>query len=423
MFALADCNNFFCSCERVFNPALEGRPLVVLTNNDGCICARSNEAKALGLGMAVPVYQVRDILQANNVAVRSSNYQLYADMSGRVMSILARYAPKIDIYSIDEAFLNLSTISATPEELGEYARGMVTTVKQSTGIPISVGVAHTRTLAKVASRFAKKYPGYHGATVINTEQQRCKALSMTDVADVWGIGRRYSSKLARYGIKTALEFANLPPEWVKRNMTITGLRTWQELNGQPCIDVEPLPRKKSIVTSRSFPGMGLSRLAEVGEALSNFAARTAWKVWNEGSVATSIMVWAHTSRFRTDIPGDSISAVINLPTPTADVPTMVSWAMSVLRNNWKGDGRFFYKKGGFMAMGLEDASHGVQANLFDDTDHSRRARLMRAMEAINSQQGRDTVRMATQGYSSSWHITANHLSQHFTTDISQIIQV
>lgn len=423
MFALADCNNFFCSCERVFNPSLEGRPLVVLTNNDGCICARSNEAKALGLGMAVPVYQVRDILQAHNVAVRSSNYQLYADMSGRVMSILARYAPKIDIYSIDEAFLNFGTLTATPDELGEYARGMAATVKQSTGIPISVGVAHTRTLAKVASRFAKKYKGYRGAAVIDTSQQRRKALSMTEVGDVWGIGRRYAAKLARYGIKTALEFAELPPEWVKRNMTITGLRTWQELNGQPCIEVEPLPRKKSIVTSRSFPGKGLGRLADVEEALANFAARTAWKVWNEGSVATDVAVWTHTSRFRTDCPGDTISAVIHLPTPTADVPTMVSAAMSVLRKGWKGDGRHLYKKGGFMAMGLEDATLGVQANLFDNTDHTRRARLMRAMEAINSRQGRDTVRIATQGYSSSWHITANHLSRHFTTDITQLLRV
>ena len=222
MFGLIDCNNFYASCERVFNPALNGKPVVVLSNNDGCVIARSNEAKALGIKMGVPAYQIKDLVSSNQVTVFSSNYTLYGDMSGRVMSILADLAPELEVYSIDEAFVNLVGI----QEIQSLGAKIVNQVTRGTGIPVSLGIASTKTLAKVANKFAKKYPAYNRICIIDTEEKRIKALQLTDISDVWGIGRRQAAKLEKQGVKTAYDFTQLSSSWVRKKMTVVGVRTW-----------------------------------------------------------------------------------------------------------------------------------------------------------------------------------------------------
>ena len=344
MIALADCNNFFCSCERVFQPSLRNKPVIVLSNNDGCVIARSNESKALGIKMGQPFYQVKKLVEKNEVAVFSSNYTLYGDMSRRVMSLLSTYAPSIDIYSIDEAFLDFTGI-AEGDELKQYAEDMVRHIKKGTGIPISLGIAPTKTLAKVASKFAKKYKAYNGVCMIDTEEKRKKALQHFDISDVWGIGRKASKKLQYHGIKTAWDFVQKSQTWVRNILTITGERTWRELRGESCIETEELPHKKSICTSRSFPDRGLNKLSDVEEAVANFAAQCSRKLREQHTVCKSITLFAYTSRFRSDLQQDYIHKTINLEVPTNNIQELVALAVTALRDNWKGD-EYLYKKAG-----------------------------------------------------------------------------
>ena len=247
MFALVDCNNFYASCERVFNPYWNNRPVVVLSNNDGCVIARSNEAKQIGIKMGVPAYQIKNEIEQYGIGVFSSNYTLYGDMSNRVMSMLSSYSPSVEIYSIDEAFLDLSRFDLY--NLKEYGEGIVRSVTQGTGIPISIGIAKTKTLAKVANKFAKKHKGYKGVCIIDTEEKRIEALKRTEIGDVWGIGHRHARRLEKYGVHNAYEFAQMPKAWVRQQMTVVGERTWKELNGEPCIDLELVtPAKKQILS-------------------------------------------------------------------------------------------------------------------------------------------------------------------------------
>lgn len=236
MLALCDCNNFFASCERVFNPSLNGKPVVVLSNNDGCIIARSEEAKAVGIKMGQPLYQAQELIKAHGVAVFSSNYNLYGDMSHRVMQTLKQYAPSIEIYSIDEAFLDFDGLPV--ETLQERGQEIARIVRRNTGIPVSIGIAPTKTLAKVASKLCKKYPKLKGACLMHRPEDITKVLSKFPIGDVWGIGRRYSKMLKGYGIETAEQFRQMQPEWVRTKMSIVGLRTWKELHGEPCIEFE-----------------------------------------------------------------------------------------------------------------------------------------------------------------------------------------
>ena len=242
MFGLVDCNNFYCSCERVFNPELRTQPVVVLSNNDGCIIARSNEAKALGIEMGMPFYQAKELLEREKVAVFSSNYTLYGDMSRRVMMLLSEFTPELTQYSIDEAFIDLTGMGGG-EALRDYGKRIVRTIGKGTGIPVTLGIAPTKTLAKVASRYGKKYKGYEGVCLIDTEEKRIKALQGFDIADVWGIGRRSAKKLEYYGVKTAWDFTQWSESRVRRLLTVTGTRTWKELRGENCIDISELPEK------------------------------------------------------------------------------------------------------------------------------------------------------------------------------------
>lgn len=421
LFGLADCNNFYCSCERVFHPDLYGMPVVVLSNNDGCVIARSEEAKRLGIKMGAVYYQIRDLLEQTGVAVFSSNYCLYGDMSRRVHTMLGRYTPKVDIYSIDEAFIDLEGMGDSAR-INEYGRRIVSDITKGTGIPISLGIAPTKTLAKIGSKFAKKYPGYEGCCLIDTEEKREKALKKIPVGDVWGIGWRSAEKLNYHGVRTAWDLTQKSKDWVQRMLTITGVRTWRELRGDSCVNIEELSHKQSICTSRSFPEKGLSNLADVEEAVANFAARCCLKMRKENTVCQSITVFAYTNRFRTDMPADTIYQTYNPLVPTSDFNEVVGYAVNLLKNSWKEDGKFFYKKAGVMVWNIISKSP-IQGCLFDTVDRQKQTLLNRAIDEINCKNGHNTIRMAVQGYNKRWHLKNEYLSKQYTTNINDIIRL
>ena len=419
LFGLADCNNFYCSCERVFHPDLIGKPVVVLSNNDGCVIARSEESKALGIKMGDVFYQVKDKLEQNEVAVFSSNYNLYGDMSRRVMSLLSRYSPKVDVYSIDEAFLDLSGMG-TSEELTEYCKKMVRHIGKGTGIPISLGVAPTKTLAKMASKFAKKYKGYEGVCLIDTDEKREKALKLFEIGDVWGIGHRSVERLNYYGIKTAWGLTQKSESWVRKELTVTGVRTWKELRGESCISIEELPHKKSICTSRSFADQGLNKLADVGETIANFAAQCSRKLRVQHTVCNSITIFAHTSRFRQDLPQSYIYQTANLTVPSNDQQELVSMAVKMLRANWREDNRFFYKKAGVIVWGIS-RDNAIQTSLFDTVNREKQAALAKAIDEINRKNGHNKIRVAVQGDEKGWQLKREYISKQYTTNLDDVI--
>ena len=421
MFGLVDCNNFYCSCERVFNPVLRSSPVVVLSNNDGCIIARSNEAKALGIGMGEPFYKLRNFLERNNVAVFSSNYTLYGDMSRRVMMLLGGFVPSVTQYSIDEAFVDLSGFGEG-EALRRYGRRMVEAVGRGTGIPVTLGIAPTKTLAKVAAKYGKRFNGYRGVCLIDTEDKRLKALKGLPVADVWGVGRHMAQKLEYYGVRSAWDFTQRSESWVRRMMTVTGVRTWRELKGESCIDINELPQKKSICTSRSFPDNGISELGLLEEAVANFAASCSQKLRRQSSCCRAVTVFAYTSRFRTDTPRMFINRTVSLAVPTNDMRELVSTAVGILRSQWNGDAAFFYKKAGVIVWDI-CRDNAVQADLFDPVDRERQARLAAAIDAVNRKNGYNMVKVAVQGTDKRWRMKHEHESKRYTTNLDDIIKV
>ena len=421
LYGLADCNNFYCSCERVFHPDLVGKPVVVLSNNDGCVIARSEEAKRLGISMGAAFYQVKEQLEQAKVAVFSSNYNLYGDMSRRVHTMLGRYTPNVDIYSIDEAFIDLSDLGDS-EYITNYGKRIVREVTKGTGIPISLGVAPTKTLAKMCSKFAKHYPGYEGCCLIDSEEKREKALKLFPIEEVWGIGRRSVDKLKYHGVKTAWDLTQKTESWVQRMLTITGVRTWRELRGESCICIDELPHKQSICTSRSFPDGGLTNRADVEEALANFAARCSSKMRRENTVCKAISIFAYTNRFRPDLPTDYIYQTYYPLVPTSDLNEIVGYAVGMLRSAWKGDGKFNYKKAGVLVWNIVDSSP-IQGNLFDTFDREKQAQLSRAIDEINRKNGHNAIRMAVQGYSKKWHLKCEYISKQYTTNIDDIIKL
>lgn len=419
LFGLADCNNFYCSCERVFHPDLIGKPVVVLSNNDGCVIARSEESKALGIKMGEVFYQVKEKLEQNDVAVFSSNYNLYGDMSRRVMSLLSRYSPKVDVYSIDEAFLDLSGMG-TSEELIGYCKKMVRFIHKGTGIPISLGIAPTKTLAKMASKFAKKHKGYQGVCLIDTDEKREKALKLFPVEDVWGIGYRSVDKLAYHGIKTAWDLTQKSESWIRKELTVTGVRTWKELRGESCISIEELPHKKSICTSRSFAEQGLNKLADVEEAVANFAAQCSRKLREQHTVCCSITVFAHTSRFREDLPQSYIYQTANLTVPSNNHQELVSTAVKMLRANWKDSDQYYYKKAGVIVWGI-CRDNAIQGNLFDTVNREKLAALAKTIDAINRKNGHNKIRVAVQGDEKGWQLKREYISKQYTTNLEDVI--
>ena len=419
LFGLADCNNFFVSCERVFRPDLNGKPVLVLSSNDGCVISRSNEAKALGIKMGVPLFQIRREVEKYGIALFSSNYVLYGDMSRRVMSMLSCYTPKLDQYSIDEAFIDFSDMGDT-EYLRKYGQEIVRAVAKGTGIPVSLGIAPTRTLAKVASKFAKKHTGYHGCCIIDTEEKRQKALELFEVGDVFGIGRKMNEQLTHYGIRTAADFARLDGEWVRSVFSITGYRTWRELHGEACISLDELPARKSICVSRSFAGEGITDRRKLEEAVANFASECARKLRNQNTVCRQMTVFAFTSRFRTDLPQDFINHNLRLDIGTNDTSEIIKAAIDGLRAYYRA-GDFAYKKAGVIVWDITDAN-AVQGSLFDTRNRSKFSALQQVIDDINRRDGRGTVRNAILG-DNRLNIKREHLSPLYTTDIDEILVV
>lgn len=413
MFGLVDCNNFYASCERVFNPSLNGKPIVVLSNNDGCVIARSNEAKVLGIKMGVPAYQIKDLVKKHDVAVFSSNYVLYGDMSGRVMSMLAELAPEIEVYSIDEAFLNLEGI----QDLQTLGSKIVRQVTRGTGIPVSAGIASTKTLAKVANKFAKKYPAYNRLCIIDTEEKREKALKLFEIGDVWGIGRRQAAKLEKQGVKTAYDFTQLPGSWVRKNMTVTGERTWKELRGISCIDMETAPpNKKQICTSRSF-GKMVEDIDTMSEAIATHASTCAKKLRQQKSYAMSLLVFIHTNNFREDLPQYWKNTIIKLPVPTSDTLEIVHYALEGLKSIFMPG--YQYKKAGVI---ITEIVTSAQLGLFDTVDREKREKLMQVIDKVNGEH-RHLVKLAVQGNGRDWKLKQEQLSKRYTTDINEVLTI
>ena len=448
MIGLADCNNFYCSCERVFRPDLIGKPVVVLSNNDGCVIARSEEAKALGYKMGDPFYQVKEKLEAEGVAIFSSNYTLYGSLSNRVMSMLSHYSPRIDQYSIDESFFDVDqsmaerffqdnlkendTFLNNESLLHQYGAKISADVLRAVGIPISIGIAETKTLAKIGSKFAKKYKGYQGCCLIDTGERRHKALSLFPIEDVWGIGRQISRKLDYMGIRTAAQFADKKESWVRSHFNITTVRTWKELNGESCISIEELPQKKSICTSRSFSGEGISDKDVVEEAVANFAVRCAEKLRRQGSVCQGITVFAWTSRFNENVPEYTIHDSLTLPIATNAQEDIVGAALSILRAKYpkpmadsrpdRSDMSFHFKKAGVILWQISP-DHPRQQDLFDPIDRSKQKKLMEAIDAINRKNGYGTIRQAIQGTDCRFDLKREYMSKQFTTNIHDILKV
>ena len=448
MIGLADCNNFYCSCERVFRPDLIGKPVVVLSNNDGCVIARSEEAKALGYKMGDPFYQVKEKLEAEGVAIFSSNYTLYGSLSNRVMSMLSHYSPHIDQYSIDESFFDVDqsmaerffqdnlkendTFLNNESLLHQYGARISADVLRAVGIPISIGIAETKTLAKIGSKFAKKYKGYQGCCLIDTDERRHKALSLFPIKDVWGIGRQISRKLDYMGIRTAAQFADKKESWVRSHFNITTVRTWKELNGESCISIEELPQKKSICTSRSFAAEGISDKDVVEEAVANFAVRCAEKLRHQGSVCQGITVFAWTSRFNENVQEYTIHDSLTLPIATNAQEEIVGAALSILRAKYpksmadsrpdRPDMSFHFKKAGVILWQISP-DHPRQQDFFDPIDRSKQKKLMEAIDAINRKNGYGTIRQAIQGTNCRFDLKREYMSKQFTTNIHDILKV
>jgi DNA polymerase V len=420
MYALVDCNSFFCSVEKVFHPGLEGKPVCVLSNNDGCIVALTPEAKKLGLHRGDPIFKVKDIVRKHGVTIFSTNMQLYAAMSKRVTNILRKSIHHVENYSIDESFCDLQGYESH-FNLVELMRGVADRIKLWTDIPVSVGIAPTKTLAKVANKFAKKYDGYRSVCIIDNEEKREKALSLFDLADVWGIGRQTLSKLNYLGISSPLEFANKSESWVRSHFNKPGIQTWLELNGTPCIDTTEVLRNQSICTSRSFGEM-VSDLASLKASVATFASSCANKLRGQNAGARTVTVFLSSNRFREDLQQYANSATYTFITPTSDTLEITQAALAVIKEIYRPG--ILYKKSGVIVGDICDMSM-LQMNLFDPVSNRKeRSDLMKAIDELNHRYGLKTVKLMAEGESKQpWQVKCEHRSQNYLTDINEILTV
>ena len=428
MYALADCNNFFVSCERVFRPDLWDKPVLVMSGNDGCVISRSNEVKALGIKMGVPLYQIRDLVEKHHIACFSSNFSLYGDLSARVMSLLRKHTTRFEQYSIDEGFITLDHVP--PAERKTYCENLVREIYQGTGIPVSMGIAPSKTLCKVASKYAKKFPGYNGACMIDTDEKRLKALAKFEIGDVWGVGRQTAAKLAALGISTALQFAEMSESRVQSLLHKPGLLTWRELHGIDCIDTSEMVSKQSITTSRTFANP-ITTLPLMEQQLANFCDTCARKLRMQKSLCAQLIVFAYTSRFRTDIEQCQIVQTVNLSIPTSDTRELLSYMLNAFRPYFR-EGVQFKKAGVIFSRIVPEGS--VVADLFDERDRTRDAALQRTIDKIRDKSGRNAILLATQLPNLSRSIgtskdqatqvyKSEHQSPRYTTELSQVLTI
>ena len=419
MIALADCNTFFASVERVFHAGLRGKPVCVLSSNDGNIVALTAEAKALGIRRGAPFFQVKDVIEKNNVAVFSGNIMLYEAMSKRVQSIMRKTVERTENYSIDEQFLYLDGYEKN-YDLVKLMRGMVRQIALWTDIPVSVGIARTKTLAKVASKFAKKYRGYESVCMIDTEEKRRKALSMFELADIWGIGARSFAKLQALGITTPLQFADKPGDWVLRQFHKPGYQTWLELNGHPCIDTSEIIRRQTISTSRSF-GKMISDAEQLRASVATFAASCCNTLRAQESAAGSVSVFACSNRFREDLQQYSNIATMRLDSPSSDTLEITEAAIRLADRIYR-PGIQFKKSGVILSDIIPGLTHHI---LFDPIPkRDERAELSTAIDRMNRKYGLKAVGLAVAGYGNAdWKNRKEHLTPNYLTDIDQIMTV
>ena len=395
MYAIVDCDNCYVSCERVFRPDLNGKPVVVLSNNDGCVVARSNEAKALGIKAGLPFYQLKERFPNNEITVFSSNYELYGDITDRVMSLVRKASPTFYRYSIDEGFCDLSGMEHL--DLKRWGEDLSAFIWKATRMPVSIGIAPTKTLAKMASHYAKHYPGFKHCCYIDTDERRQKALEQYDIEEVWGIGRRYAARLQALGVKTALDFANHAETWVRAMLNnVVAIRTWKELNAIDCIPMEDMSKKKSICTSRSFPGM-VTDLTALRTSISNFAARCAEKLRKQQSVAQTVCVFIDTNRFREDLPQYWNMGEERLLTPTNSTQQIVQTATRCMGRIFRQG--YHYKRAGVIVMGISPDT-GIQTNFidYDSERYEKLKRLDEVLDKVNREYGSETLVLGSQQY-------------------------
>jgi DNA polymerase V len=417
IFALVDCNNFYVSCERIFRPLLEDKPVIVLSNNDGCVISRSEEAKKLGIKMGIPAFEITDTIEKNKVYVFSSNYTLYGDISQRVMSVLSQLAPEIEIYSIDEAFLRIDGIKQfTPKA---YAERIKKIIKQWTGVPVSVGVGQTKTLAKAANYLAKKNKELNGVFDFTSAIDADQYLTTVPVGEIWGVGEKYESMLLNNSIITAKDLKYAAENWVRSKMRVIGARTLKELNGISCIPIEDVsPAHKALCISRSY-GRPTEIYEDIEQATSAFVARTAEKLRKHNLLASQWTVFVMTNRFAKG-PRYVNFKTITLPVPTNDTAELNAYTVKLLQSLFRKGYR--YKKSGVIAENLipEDQQ---QTALWDHNDRKRYKTLMKTVDRINAGFGRDTIKFAIQGMNRNWKMRQEKLSPDYTTKWSDILKI
>ena len=414
IFALVDCNNFYASCERVFNPKLENKPVIVLSNNDGCVVARSNEAKALNVAMGVPAFEIKDLIRKHNIEVFSSNYTLYADMSSRVMETLATFTPDIEIYSIDEAFLNLAGFE---NSLAEYGLKIQQTIKKWTGMPVSIGIAYTKTLAKIANHLAKRSAEFCGVLDLTNCENIEKILARIELEKIWGIGIRSAIKLKRAGFKSALDLSKANIDWIRSKFSVTGVRTVYELQNIPCYELEHNPpARQSIVVSRMF-GTPIESMEQLKEAAAVYASRAGERLRQYNLAAGIITVYVTTSRFIKNKYFNSHT--IAFDTPTSDTTELIRAASLGIERIYREKCQF--KKCGVILLCLVPENR-VQRNLFDQTDREKSRRLMQAVDMINARSS-TPIRWAAEGLDRKWHVEFKRRSSRYTTDWNELLKV
>ncbi len=418
MYALVDCNNFYASCERVFQPKLMGKPIVILSNNDGCIISRSDEAKALGIPMGAPEFKVRQELKDKNIHVFSSNYPLYGDLSSRVMKILEGFTPHVEPYSIDEAFMNFDGVPIT--DFHDYGLHIKTRILKWLSIPVSVGFAPTKALSKVANKIARKYPERtKGVYVIDTEEKRLKALKWTKIEDVWGIGFRLSKKMKAKNIATAYDFT-LPQHetFIKTTMGVTGLRLKYELEGKPVLEMEVPKDKKSIAITRSFAG-NITTLDEMKERVSTFATVCAEKLRKQKSCCHSVILYLRKDKYKTERERYNFYTIETLPFASNSSITISNAALKLLKTIFE-EGEI-YKKAGVIVTGII-LENQKQFHLFEE-ENPKHLKLMQVMDAYQKKTGERKIRLGCQDLQRTWKMKQEHLSKKYTTDFKEILQI
>ncbi|ADV50656.1 Y-family DNA polymerase [Cellulophaga sp. E16_2] len=419
MIALVDCNSFYASCELVFRPDLIGRPVVVLSNNDGCIIAANKEAKALtNIPMFEPVFKIKKQLLEHKVVFFSSNYTLYGEMSQRVINILKTFSARVEIYSIDESFLDLSDVPE--EELEQYAHQIKDTIFKYTGLPVGVGIARTKVLSKLANKIAKKVPDKNYVCVINSEKDRIDALKWCAVKDVWGIGRKHSERVMKIGVATAYDFSKLPLAWVRKEMTVVGERTWRELNGEIAMDFSiDLKKKKAIGTAKSF-GKKLSELAIIEEACSYYVGEVTEVLRAQGSCASALQVFVTTNYHSNKDKQYANSVTVQLTIPTNDTFVLIKEAKKALHLIYRLG--FRYKKVGVNLLGIIP-EHYVQGNLFEIPSASK-SKLTKVVDSLNLKFGKSKVSSALVGTRiKEWELIKEERSPRYTTQWKEMLHI